>query len=118
MAKKQPSRPVVSLQADKDNFVNILVRDPVNPPALTLLCGYPGKSAEKDHLRLYLAADLSQWIDIPIGAILHRKEIPSHLQCLQALLVWVRKDITLYYRHRQNNPAPQQPNAQDGEEGE
>jgi hypothetical protein len=85
--------------ADKENlpprdFVDALVEDPANPPQLQVLTGYPGRSAEEGHTRLYLDPELTGWVDIPDEAILLRREVQDEYG-LGKSLVWTKLDAQI-----------------------
>ncbi|XCN71472.1 MAG: hypothetical protein Q3M24_14245 [Candidatus Electrothrix aestuarii] len=75
-----------------DSFVDKVVKDPANVPNVMLLSGFVGKSAEKDHTRLYLDAVLSNFYDIPDESILHQAQLPLQVNPLGADLLWVEQD--------------------------
>jgi hypothetical protein len=54
------------------DFIRHIVTDPKNVPDVTLLSGYLGASSEEAHERRYLSPDLTNYVEIPQAAILHR----------------------------------------------
>ena len=65
------------MPAEKDNFINKLVKDPAEPPSLSTLVGWSGASTDKDSIRLYLNLELSSFVDIPKKAIRHSEDTES-----------------------------------------
>jgi hypothetical protein len=62
------------------------------------LYGYPGASSEENHNRLYLSPDLSQYVEVPTGALLHRMTVPADQDPNGAVVLWVRRDAALIYK--------------------
>jgi hypothetical protein len=79
-------------------FVRQIVTDPRNVPDVMRLYGYPGASSEEHHDRLYLNADLSQYVEVPTNAILHRMAVPTEQDPNGAVVLWVRQDAALVYK--------------------
>lgn len=73
-----------------DDFVARLVSDPKSPPQTTLISGYLGASDEEGHTRVYFDPELSDYVDVPNGDILHT-EHPGEGP-LAAALVWIKRD--------------------------
>src|SRR5208337_2555141 len=90
----QPPRPA----ANGDDFVRHIVTDPKNVPDVMLLYGYPGASSEEGHERLYLSPDLSAYVEVPNGSILHRAEASKERDPHGGVTLWVKKDAALKYR--------------------
>lgn len=93
MADK-PAQP----NAGGGSFVDRIVTDPNNVPDVALLYGYPGASSEEGHERLYLAADLANFVEIPADAILHRVAAPREQDPNEGWTLWVRRDAALVYK--------------------
>lgn len=79
------------------SFVGKLVADPKQPPNTLLLTGFLGASSDEGHTRLYFDPQLSDYVEIPDDAILHRQDVPAGLSPLGASYVWVRRDATLIH---------------------
>ncbi len=90
-----------------ENFVHHIVADPKNVPDVMMLYGYPGASSEEGHERLYLAADLSRYVEVPRTAILHREHASKEQDPHGGVTLWVKKDAALI-----NKMAPAQQAAQ------
>jgi hypothetical protein len=87
-----------SHQPERDGeaeFVRRIVTDPRNVPDVMRLYGYLGASSEENHDRLYLNADLSQYVEVPRNTILHRMAVPTEQDPNGAVVLWVRRDATL-----------------------
>ena len=81
-----------------DNFIRRIVTDPKNVPDVMLLTGYLGASSEEAHERLYLSADLTNYVEIPNTAILHQAPLPKEQDAHGGVTLWVRKDAALQYK--------------------
>ncbi len=80
------------------HFVRQIVTDPKNVPDVMLLYGYPGASSEEGHERLYLSPDLSNYVEVPQDAILHRAPAPKEQDPNGGVTLWVKKDAKLQYK--------------------
>ncbi|HWS88787.1 MAG TPA: hypothetical protein VN282_17565 [Pyrinomonadaceae bacterium] len=80
-----------------DDFVGRIVRDPNEPPCLTLLSGYLGSSSEEGHVRLYLDEELCRYVEIPEKAIRHTQELPPEQSPLGGSLVWIDRDAEVMH---------------------
>ena len=84
--------------ADKDPgyspFVQAVAGDGTSPPDVRVLTGWLGASGEEGHVRLYLDATLSAYVDIPRDAVLYSEEIPNSHPAGQRS-VWVKNDAEL-----------------------
>src|SRR6266851_5788027 len=89
---QQPDR------GDEAEFVRQLVTDPKNVPDVMPLYGYPGASSEENHDRLYLSSDLSNYVEVPRDAILHRSAVPREQDASGAVVIWVKRDAPLIYK--------------------
>ena len=88
MADKKPKR---------DNFISKIVKDPTNPPKTILLKGYLGESSEEGHTRLYLDAQLSNYVEVPDDAILHEQDVPRDQSPLGETYVWIDQDAQVIH---------------------
>jgi hypothetical protein len=79
-------------------FVQQIVTDPRNVPDVMRLYGYSGASSEEHHERLYLNPDLSQYVEVPANAVLHRMVVPAEQDLYGAVVLWVRRDAALIYK--------------------
>src|SRR6516164_1304374 len=92
---RAPKQPESERSAD---FVRSIVTDPKNVPDVMRLYGYPGASSEEGHERLYLSPDLTNYVEIPANAILHRMAVPADQDPHGAVCLWVKKDAALVYK--------------------
>src|SRR5207247_9739178 len=76
----------------KDNFIAKIVKDPASPPKTILLRGYLGDSSEEGHTRLYLDAQLNNYVEIPDDAILHEEDVAKDQSPLGETYVWIKQD--------------------------
>jgi hypothetical protein len=90
-APKQP-------RADRASFVGDIVSDPKNVPDVMLLYGYLGASSEEDHERLYLRPDLTNYVEVPVTAILHQMAAAKEQDPHGGVTLWVKKDAALIYK--------------------
>ncbi|HEX3581561.1 MAG TPA: hypothetical protein VH087_07340, partial [Thermoanaerobaculia bacterium] len=58
-------------------FVQAVAGDGSSAPEVRMLKGWLGPSGEEGHVRLYLDASLSTYVDIPRDAVLYSEEIPN-----------------------------------------
>ena len=79
-------------------FVRDIVSDPNNVPDVMLLYGYLGASSEEGHERLYLGADLTNYVEVPANAVLHRMAAPKEQDPHGGTTLWVKKDAKLIYK--------------------
>lgn len=82
-------------KGDIESFVDVLVTDPANVPAVVVLSGFLGKSSLESYQRLYLNAALSEYYEIPSDAILHVLKHPVTTSPLGETTLWVRQDAEL-----------------------
>ena len=82
---------------ERDRFVSTIVEDPAKPPKALLLPGFVGDSSEPGCIRLYLNAQLSDYIEIPEEAILHTEEIPRDRSPLGGKYIWIRRDAEVIH---------------------
>ncbi len=83
------------LSALKADWVARVARDPAQPPQATLLSGYLADSSRDGHARLYLDAELSSYVDIPVDDLLHGQRLPADQSPLGEAVVWVRRSAKL-----------------------
>jgi hypothetical protein len=91
---QQPRQP----SADAAPFVRDIVSDPKNVPDVMLLYGYLGASSEEGHDRLYLSPDLTNYVEVPNDAVLHRMAAPKEQDPHGGVTLWVKKDAALIYK--------------------
>jgi hypothetical protein len=85
-------------KGDGAEFVREIVSDPNYVPDVMLLYGYVGDSSEAEHERLYLRTDLSNYVEVPKSAILHRLAAPKEQDPHGGVTLWVKKDANLIYK--------------------
>src|SRR2546425_2658459 len=81
----------------KDNFISKIVKDPASPPKTILLRGYLGDSSEEGHTRLYLDAQLNNYVEIPDDAILHEEDVAKDQSPLGETYVWIKQDAQVIH---------------------
>lgn len=82
-------------KGDTENFVDVLVTDPANVPAVVVLSGFLGKSSLAGYQRLYLNVALSEYYEIPSEAILHALKHPVTTSPLGETTLWAKRDAEL-----------------------
>lgn len=80
------------------SFIASIISDPKTVPDVQLLYGYIGASSEENSERLYLSLDLSNYVEIPNAAILHRAPATTQQDPYGGVTVWVKKDAALSYK--------------------
>ncbi len=78
-----------------DGLADRLVRDPADVPDLRALIGYLGRSSRPRHVRLYLAPDLGEYLEIPEDAVVHKQPLASDERPLAGSAVWVKRAAEL-----------------------
>lgn len=77
------------------DFVDRLVTDPADPPAVVMFVGFTGRAASPDEVRFYLDAELSSFVDIPAEDVLHTQPLAPAHSPLGGRFVWARRDDRL-----------------------
>ena len=77
------------------DFVDRLVTDPADPPAVVMFVGFTGRAASPDEVRFYLDAELSSFVDIPAEDVLHTQPLAPAHSPLGGQFVWARRDDRL-----------------------
>jgi hypothetical protein len=80
---------------EEEEFIKNLVPDPSQPPDVMLIRGFSGKSSRPGHWRLYLAPELTSFVDIPKADIIHSHPLDKDQNPLGGTLVWVRRGADL-----------------------
>ena len=79
-------------------FTGKAVPDPANPRPLLRITGYRGASSEAGHVRLYLDAEISSYIDIPEADVVYQLATPAETDPLGAVTLWVKRDAKLSFK--------------------
>jgi hypothetical protein len=79
----------------ESEFVDRLVTDPADPPAVVMFVGFAGRAASHDEVRFYLDAELSSFVDIPAEDVLHTQPLAPVHSPLGGQFVWARRDDQL-----------------------
>lgn len=75
----------------ESNFIYEIVQDPANPPRTILLAGFCGKASQPDCTRLYLDPQLTAYVDVANGTILHHQELSPEQSPLGGYYVWIER---------------------------
>ncbi|MCB1035935.1 MAG: hypothetical protein KDD47_19090 [Acidobacteria bacterium] len=78
-------------------FVAEVVKDPQAPPDALLLAGFLGTSSEEAHCRLYLDAQLSDYVEIPEEAVLYSQSLPKDSSPLGGTYLWIARDAEVVH---------------------
>ncbi len=78
-------------------FVAAVVKDPQAPPDALLVAGFVGPSSEEAHCRLYLDAQLSDYVEIPEDAILFTQDLPKDSSPLGGTYLWIARDAEVIH---------------------
>lgn len=82
-------------KGDVESFVDILVSDPANVPAMVVLSGFLGSSSLEGYKRVYLNAALSEFFEVPEAAILHAMKHAVSSSPLGETTLWLKRDAEL-----------------------
>lgn len=100
MAKRTQPK---SSSVDEDPLVASLVPDPSQgPPNTSVLAGYLGRGAEEGVWRLYLTADLNEYVEVSEDDILHRESLPDG----RSTQIWVHNHLEVRYVRSQVQRIP------------
>ena len=92
-------KPEVKADAHRHGgFIGRAVHDPANPQPLMRLTGYRGASSEAAHVRLYLDAEISSYIDIPEADVVYEQPVPTDTDPLGSVTLWVKRDAKLNFK--------------------
>jgi hypothetical protein len=80
----------------EDELVSALVPDPSNLPDTTVMVGFLGRSSREGFWRLYLTADLGEFVDFAAADVLHTQVIESPADALGGRAVWIRRTATVH----------------------
>jgi|GEM_PF-6384829 len=81
-------------------FITKLAHDPAHLPDVIMLLGYPGPSALDGYTRLYFAADLADYYEIPSDAIQHIEKATDFPGPSGAAYIWVRRSAEIIRKGR------------------
>lgn len=79
----------------QDALVERLAPDPAAPADVVVLSGFVGTSARPGYWRLYLTADLAQYVEIADADIVHHQPIADTQSTVGGTTLWVRRSATL-----------------------
>ena len=85
-------------ELQQDALVEQLASEPSQLQPMRILVGFLGKSTQEGYQRLYFTPDLSEYVEVPPGGILHTRPLPPEQSALGGTMVWVKGDTTLEYR--------------------
>ena len=73
---------------EEQSFIDRLVSDPANPPALEAVRGYVGTAVEPEYTRVYLDLTLAEYVDVPDADIKLIHKLPESVSALGESYVW------------------------------
>jgi len=76
---------------DEEEFITHLVPEPSQVPDVMVLSGFSGRSSRPGHWRLYQTPELTSFVDIPEGDIVHSQALDKQRSPLGGTLEWVRR---------------------------
>lgn len=86
---------------DFDDLAEKLFPDPSQgPPDVMVLTGWIGHASSADHIRLYLLADLSEFVEFHVEDIVHHEKIPAAQPSMATTLVWLKRSAEMHYTRR------------------
>lgn len=74
-----------------DDWVAKLAADPNKKPDVVVVTGFCGTAPEGKSVRVFLNAELQNWVDVPVEAVLHREAIPKSVSPLGGSYLWIDK---------------------------
>jgi len=81
----------------EDELVSALVSDPTHLPDVLCLVGLLGRSDHAGAWRIYLTADLAQYIEVDEVDVLYARPISSPEDAFGGQAIWVRRTARLRY---------------------
>jgi len=81
---------IVMSDYKEDPLVSNLVPNPAEVPETIVLTGFVGHGAQKDRLRVYVDAELSEYLEVSTSDVLYQQEGPIPQSPLKSSLVWVK----------------------------
>jgi hypothetical protein len=82
-------------QLKQDRVIENVVPDPRQPPSVITLTGLLGNGAEEGSWRLYLSADLREYVDFAESDIVHHEPISQEQFSLGGTTVWLKAEAKL-----------------------
>jgi len=78
-----------------DDLVTDLVSDPSQVPDLIVLTGFLGESSRQEYWRLYLTADMSEYLEFRKVDVRHYRRLTAQESSLGGTLIWLDRDVTV-----------------------
>jgi hypothetical protein len=86
---------------EPDELVQKLIPDPARAaPEVTVLTGWVGQSTREGYVRMYLVADLSEYVVFPAEDVVHHEKVPTGRAGLAATRVWLRQTTELQHTRK------------------
>jgi hypothetical protein len=86
------------------DLVERLVPDPSQPADVTVLVGFLGKSAQAGTWRLYIAPDLSEYLEFPEESVRHTEDVKIAQSALPRTAVWVDRNANIVHNRSERQP--------------
>jgi hypothetical protein len=91
MTQEEPT----AQEFEEDGFVTALVPDPSELPDARFLSGFLGRGSQEGYWRLYVAADLQQYVEFSAEDVLHSQPMSSSANALGGHAIWVKRTATI-----------------------
>lgn len=80
-----------------DQIVERLVPDPTNIPDVRVLAGFLGKTNRKNHWRLYLTTNLTNYVEFDQDDVVHSEQLEGDEYPLGGTVIWINRDANLQH---------------------
>jgi hypothetical protein len=81
----------------QDRLVDSLVPEPQSHQPSVMLTGFVGKASGDKMWRLYMSAQMDEYVEFPEAALLHSEAVPERDDPLGGTTVWLRPDTPLQH---------------------
>lgn len=89
----------------EDDLISKLVTDPGQVPETQTLSGYVGRSDRPGYWRLYLSAELDEFVECREDDVLHTEKSSADQGPLGNTMVWIKRDARLLHSQPTSRPA-------------
>ena len=100
MKKKITSKTTKSFRIRPHKFVSAIEAKGSKPSQLRIIQGFVGKAAKKNHIRVYLDAELRRFVDVAMDNIEHYEDQRTATAPNASVLLWVNETALIqHYGH-------------------
>ncbi|MEV4365302.1 hypothetical protein [Nonomuraea sp. NPDC049625] len=78
-----------------DEFVDHISGNRQIPPDVQAFAGFLGRAPEQGHWRLFLSADLTEFLEFEERDLVHHTKIDPAASILGGTVIWLRRDATV-----------------------